>query len=303
MSIPLASRSGWHGIAAHLEPPRRTVPLRTRPPERVELEQHLGFAHAPQGLYEELQHRCGPFDSGAHYINDLASARLNQIVSARHTGVQAANGSWLAANRIQIGRVAQLVTSQYPLAEQLEPYLLTLMQQRVPLLVVLTSKQEMLRADLAPYFCQNRHYGCVAVKTAPGQRSVLPHGLALQSYDLTLSSNDQHWNLKVVQVENWSASQLPSSAALHALALQLQQQIGPNPAAAPWLHGVAGVGRSAVLAGALALLQPEVRSLEAIVTEMRISRAPNMLETPAQLDLLADIAEQLQIALLDRDVG
>ena len=63
------------------------------------------------------------------------------------------------------------------------------------------------------------------------------------------------------------------------------------------------MGRSAVLAGALALLQPEVRSLEAIVTEMRISRAPNMLETPAQLDLLADIAEQLQIALLDRDVG
>lgn len=309
MSLPLVcppeANPSWRCMAANRAQQNRqrhaVMSLRTRAPQRQQLAQQLGFDQQPQGLYEELQHRCGALSSDAHYIHSLTSARFSHIVSARHTGIQAADGSWLAANRIQLGRAAQLVVSQYPLAEHLEAYLHTLAQQRVPLLVVLTSKQEMLRAGLPPYFCQNARYGSVAVTANQGRHIVLPHGLALQSYRLTLVIGQDSWTLEALQVENWQENQPPSSAALQALAQQVQQLAGQSPAATPWLHGIAGVGRSAILTGALALLQPEAQSLEAIVTEMRISRAPNMLETPAQLDLLADLALQLQIALLDRD--
>jgi len=270
-------------------------------PQLAQLEHNLGFPEHAHGLYEELQHRCGSLFSDAHYIHGLPTARFAHLPCARHSVVSAVDGELLAANHLQLSPQQRLISGQYPRTEQLENHFHTLLQQQTPLLLIIASGQEIQDMRLPAYFHQDAHYGSIQVSSRRGLPVILPQGLLLENHQLTVTGPDRSTTLEIIRINHWQPELPLASATLLSLVRIISQRSQQFPGQAPWLHGVEGIGRSAVLAAAMGLLAPEARSLEAIITSLRIDRNPGMISTPQQLALLAELATTLDIPLLDQD--
>jgi hypothetical protein len=267
-------------------------------PSLTQLQHNLGFPQQPHGLYDELRHRCGSRFSDAHYLYGLPTARFQQLPSARHSAVLAANGERMPANHLRLGQQLRLIVSQYPRAEQLESHFLALHQQQARLLLVLASSQDMQQASLPAYFRRSGQYGAVKIRAYPALSTIRPQGLRQENSQLLIHTTDGQTTLPVIHIDHWQQQQTLNADTL----LTLAQAIMPYGNGSPlWVHGVEGIGRSALLIAAMSLLSPEVHSLESVVTSLRIERSPNMISTPQQLALLAELATKLNVPLLDRD--
>jgi hypothetical protein len=277
------------------------------PERKAVLGQRLGCSDHPVGLYAAMMRDVGPDGSDARYIDELPGSRFYDVPTARATLVVAPDGTRLSANRVSIDGVEVAIACQYPTGDELPAFFDMLVANRTPLLLVLASEADLDDPDndLPPYFRQEGCHGKREVIAPYGGAVTLAGGLEVESYSLEVEDVDAPFAIPVLHVTNWRDFSARDIPALKALVEQVEAiRQGPRLEAGagergtagvglPVVHCRAGVGRSGQFLAAAELLKAGDCGLETIITDMRRSRSPLMVQTTAQLEALADLAASL----------
>ncbi|MDY7577976.1 protein-tyrosine phosphatase family protein [Herbaspirillum sp. RTI4] len=278
--------------------------------KKTALQWVLGTSETRGELSHLMEGKTGPESAGMEFLNDVAAARYPDISTARASQVVAPDGTRLAANIVKIKGINVAIASQYPKKEYLAAWFSTLLSNRTPVLVVLASDMEIDAHSLPDYFRRSGQYGEVKVTATMTATSCKNDGidardLRLTSYTLLLEDGRCAIRVPVLHVPHWPDKGVLKPNTLHELACRVNRAIWRSRAdyevgdpdallddkkLLPVIHCRAGAGRTGMLIGMLELLKSECSSVQEIVSDMRHSRSPHMVETNAQLDALADLA-------------
>ncbi len=178
-------------------------------------------------------------------------------------------------------------------------------QERPSVLVVLTESHE-LEAGQMEYFKHDGQFGEMHVHVDLGPKVMPPNegGLAMQCYTLSVGKNDQHVvSTPVIHVTNWKdgtavkAEQMMPLANLMRL-VQTKEETDGRPRL-PLVHCKAGVGRTAETIGAYLLAyDPDVRSAEGLIKDLKSSRGSRMAYVPGQRAELGRMAAMREMPVL-----
>ncbi|HGJ5877374.1 MAG TPA: protein-tyrosine phosphatase family protein [Arsenophonus sp.] len=270
-------------------------------------------------VFRKLEDEFKRPDVAMHYINGIQNQRFINIPTASATIVRApapnGDGVLLPANRIQINQKEVAIACQYPTPKSLENYFKMLVANKTPVLVILASDQD-IGTKLPKYFSQTGKYGDVSVEVSHGAERGLDDRLRYRDYTLNLKINNinnsknegaiSQATIPVIHVYNWPDLTASSNKGLIALAKHVNmvtensRNTHNDNNLLPVIHCRAGVGRTGQLIGTMELLKAESQqSLESIVRDMRTTRAPQMVQTPEQMQTLAVLAAELNKSILD----
>jgi protein tyrosine phosphatase len=174
---------------------------------------------------------------------------------------------------------------------------------RPSVLVILASRADIETRDLCPYYARTACYESGKqknrIQVSAEKNNVADDvayeikGLVLQRYAMTvIPDGDKPVFIPVLHVENWLDNTTLNVDQLEQLASKLNR----FKEGVPFIHCVAGVGRSAQLVAARALLErtlPPNLSLQTILIDMRTSRNPGMLESETQVRPLVELSLRL----------
>ena len=273
---------------------------------------HGELASALSAVSTLIEKGEGTIKDNAPFAKDVAGSRFKDIATAMHSVVRAPDGTLLPANRVHVNGHNVAIASQYPTDTNVASYLSMLAANNTPVLVVLASDKEIANkketgGELLPYFRESKDYGNVQVASSLTADQALSDGdttINLKQYHLEIKQNGKTTSMPVVHVTNW-----PDHGSISAgLSKKLVEHIATtkaetlshthqNSEALPVIHCRAGVGRTGQLIAATELLKKDGPSLETIIKDMRFSRNRLMVQTPTQLDALAELAKQEGVAM------
>ncbi|HGJ5867545.1 protein-tyrosine phosphatase family protein [Arsenophonus nasoniae] len=298
------------------EVPAVALPLRT-----LSVEEQQQAAILAKDLFQRLKDEFSDANiDKSQYIQKIENQRFGNIWTAQATAVTAPNGQLLAANRVQIAGQNVAIACQYPKPASLQDYFKMLVANRTPALVVLASDKDInpeKGVGLPEYFRQDNQYGDVSVTVIDKGEGKLAD--ELDYHDYLLHVTDQSQNIKVtipvIHVSNWPDLTASGNEGLKELAEHVNtvvdkkinfykekgsSAVNDENKLLPVMHCRAGVGRTGQLLATMELLKPESQqSLESIVRDMRTTRDGKMVQTPAQMQTLAVLAEQLNKPITD----
>lgn len=298
------------------EVPAVALPLRT-----LSVEEQQQAAILAKDLFQRLKDEFSDANiDKSQYIQKIENQRFGNIWTAQATAVTAPNGQLLAANRVQIAGQNVAIACQYPKPASLQDYFKMLVANRTPALVVLASDKDInpeKGVGLPEYFRQDNQYGDVSVTVIDKGEGKLAD--ELDYHDYLLHVTDQSQNIKVtipvIHVSNWPDLTASGNEGLKELAEHVNtvvdkkinfykekgsSAVNDENKLLPVVHCRAGVGRTGQLLATMELLKPESQqSLESIVRDMRTTRDGKMVQTPAQMQTLAVLAEQLNKPITD----
>lgn len=274
----------------------------------------IGTSETRTDAFVALKKQVGGLGTCSHFINDLARQRYVDIPTARETLLYAPDGIALAGNQLSIDGHALGLAFQYPTQRYIEPYMETLLDNgRASMLVVLASDDDIRHGQLPEYFSEAGTYGHLKITSNKiVDAKISNERTHLKAYELAIlnTGTRQEHSLPVLHVNKWPdltsltldqfrdligfITFMNGSAVDQGLAKADGLQFNRQPQLLPAFHCKAGVGRTGMILAGLALSDPNnARSVEHIVTELRRQRAPQMVQTDAQLALLCQFANEL----------
>lgn len=231
------------------------------------------------------------------------------------------------ANIIRFADRNVAVVAQYPtcytnqiipnMKQELTRHIQMLLDDKTPLLLVLTSDSVMAKNNMFPYFSQNRDYlydhvaDFTRVRTnflADSKNKTEHNELNLASYQMKIihaesseAYRSEH-SLPVIHVKNAPDRMFALTAVqLCELVVLINERIGEQAAGQPVITDVSGTGPAAQLAIAMYIYDQLTaqRPLTAdhvaeMVQEARMQRSSHMIETQSQFDALLDFLKIMQ---------
>ena len=242
---------------------------------------------------------------------EISGARYKNISTAKHTQIFITNPQGhrvgLPANRLSVENENIAIRCQYPLGEDeyIENHLRLFIENKIPILVILASKEDIRRDGLPAYFSTDQKYGAVEVQSIQREIDDNKTELAIDRYAMSLKYNNQTTVFPVLHVTNWVDQQSIRVEDLKEL-VELVNQIKDerisqgtnlghwaiedknNPL--PVIHCKAGVGRTGVLVAAMQYLKPENKSsMAGIISALRFSANDSMVQTIPQQQTLNEL--------------
>lgn len=255
--------------------------------------------------------------------------RYPNIGSAKQTQISILNKDYqrilLAANRLQVNGDNLAIRCQYPKNETqaIENHLIMLMENKAPLLVVLSSNSELNTSfgseqRLPAYFMGSKQYGDIEVTSLRlrvnyrvdknvDQKDKIP--LTFSQYKLGIKGRGRVHNLPVIHITNWGDGKTITTSELkklsrmvdiltHGSLIKLKKYHGVTISGRnkplPVIHCSAGIGRTGVLATAMQLTKKyNALAVDDIVVGLRISGNMAMVQTGAQYNTLVDLQKSL----------
>lgn len=231
------------------------------------------------------------------------------------------------ANIIRFAHKNVAVVAQYPtcntnqiipnMKQELTRHIQMLLDDKTPLLLVLTSDSVMAKNNMFPYFSQNRDYlydhvaDFTRVRTTflADEKNKTEHNeLNIASYQMKIihaeaseAYRSEH-SLPVIHVKNAPDRMFALTAVqLCELVVLINERMGKQAAGQPVITDVSGTGPAAQLAIAMYIYDQLIaqRPLTAdhvaeMVQEARMQRSSHMIETQSQFDALLDFLKIMQ---------
>ncbi|QLQ99331.2 protein-tyrosine phosphatase family protein [Providencia alcalifaciens] len=269
-------------------------------------------------------------EKNIEYDTQDRGQRYPNIGSAKQTQISILNKAYqrilLSANRLQIKGDNLAICCQYPKNETqaIENHLTMLMENKAPLLVVLSSKSELnisfgAEQRLPAYFMGSKQYGDIEVTSLRlrvnyrvdknvDQKDKMP--LMFSQYKLEIKGRGRAHNLPVIHIINWDDGKTITTSELkklsrmvdiltHGSLIKLKKYQGVDIEGRnkplPVIHCKAGIGRTGVLAAAMQLTKKDNRlTVDDIVVGLRTSGNMDMVQTEAQYNTLVDLQKYLK---------
>lgn len=231
------------------------------------------------------------------------------------------------ANIIRFADKNVAVVAQYPtcntnqiipnMKQELTRHIQMLLDDKTPLLLVLTSDSVMAKNNMFPYFSQNRDYlydhvadftrvrtTCLADaknKTEHNELNTASYQMKIIHAEASEAYRSEH-SLPVIHVKNAPDRMFALTAVqLCELVVLINERMGKQAAGQPVITDVSGTGPAAQLAIAMYIYDQLIaqRPLTAdhvaeMVQEARMQRSSHMIETQSQFDALLDFLKIMQ---------
>ncbi|AKM30732.1 hypothetical protein AB870_12365 [Pandoraea faecigallinarum] len=296
---------------------------RSRPQDALcELKQRMGSAQNVVGHYKLITERNASYRD--HYHRELPTSRESKLWVARQTALRGHDGALLPASVILVDRQPLAVLCQTPQDGAIEAFLALLMRLRPAVVVHVTPQCEPHGAE--------RHDGAIRLRRRHVTTSTAATFVTdFSMYCTSLRSAQTEVTFSVLhapyrQAPDISSDRLYVTQTLQFIENALRQM--PLPDDPGGVGGVGGVGSTGntngasgagmppagcpvivfddpegiagVLVTALAMSHGnhEHLSVEEIVTDIRLSGAPQLVGTNHQLDVIGAFADDLRKPLL-----
>ncbi|MGO2336296.1 protein-tyrosine phosphatase family protein [Providencia sp.] len=249
--------------------------------------------------------------------NGVLGARYSDIPTAKKTQVHIIDELdekiGLPANHLQINGENIAIRSQYPIedSKKLENHIRMIVDNKVPAILILASKNDITKGKLPAYFMENKKSGAFEVTvTRPNKHITIKKGeLIIERYKMKISYaqdgiKKNHY-IPVSHVTNWEDKTTVKAMDVVALAKEVNLMTKTklngwatsnrnkenNPREQlPLIHCKAGVGRTGLVVGAMQLMKSEnTLSATEIILDLRESGTPTMVQTREQHHTLQEI--------------
>jgi hypothetical protein len=250
-----------------------------------ELLDRLGTSAYPTDQFEEL------LGSGNYckFGSDVAGVRYKNIPVVPVGKDYMAHRMFTPQGR-EIG-----FALNYPKPDDMPQYLQVLAKSPPQRLLVLASRDEIDSQGLPPYFSTDGVYGnakCGEYHVTSERRDDTNYGpLTIRQYDMTVyPPNGDGFHFAVHHVLNWPDQTSVPAEALMEFSADL---LADGGIAGTVAHCKAGVGRTGVALGTFAMMAYGI-SAEEVISGMRATRSPYMVQTNAQLETLVKVQRELE---------
>ncbi|VVD91037.1 hypothetical protein PCA20602_01627 [Pandoraea capi] len=271
-----------------------------------ELKQRMGSAQNVTGHYKLITERSPPFLE--HYHRELSTSRQRKLWAARQTALHGPDGTLLPASVIHVNGQPLAVLCQTPQSGAVEGFLALLMRLRPVVVVHVTAQCEPHGAE--------RHEGAIRMSRRHVTTSTAATFVTdFSVYSTSLRSSETDVTFSVLHAPYRHASEVSSDRLYVTQTLQfienaLRHMPPPDDAGAkhnsalptgcPVIvfddpEGIAGV---LLAAFAMSRTAHEHLSVEEIITDIRLTGAPQLIGTNHQLDVIGAFADDLRKPLL-----
>lgn len=194
------------------------------------------------------------------------------------------------------------IAAQYPLSEQMNPYLKMLIENHTKLVVVLASTDEIKASEnkMPDYFHGKGTFGDIT--TSCEEQGILDLSmddcaLKLRFHEMNLSRGEEAHTVQVMHVDGW-----PDETAIPADILWALCTLQPVVDADGDLlvHCRAGVGRTGALMAGLRFRADPAETIDQVIQGNREQRGPMMVQTRLQLASVQSLYSNLQSEAIDR---
>ncbi len=277
------------------------------------------FQQMIEGYQSDLKNRIMQGEAGYKTAQvDKGHQRYKDIVTLQKTAINAPTpgGMTLPANYINLGTDKGVIRSQYPTAEGVTNFKSMLAEKRITIVVVIADSN-MLDHSQGKYRTEHPAY-FANKENLKNYISPPVNNIEIDCYQMPLKDgNNKTIPINFAHIKNWQnhtafgKNEIRELAeivtTLHQRALNNFQKQGSQAVKAdvktlPVIHCSAGVGRTGQLIAAMELINPDSRlSLESIIKTLREEGNPMMVQTSAQMDVLIDLAKDLDKPLWTKD--
>ncbi|VVE63682.1 hypothetical protein PCA31118_01352 [Pandoraea captiosa] len=281
-----------------------------------ELKLRMGSAQNVVGHYKLITQPNASYRD--HYHRDLATSRERKLWVARRTALRSHDGALLPASVVHVARQPLAVVCQSPQHGAIEAFLTLLMRLRPCVVVHVTPQCEPHGAE--------RHDGAIRVSRRHITTSTAATFVTdFSVYETTLRSSEREVTFSVLHAPYRQAPDISSDRLYVTQTLQFVENAlrhmslphdvgakrtastsnaagtnGTSPIGCPVIVFDDPEGIAGVLVAALAMSRGhhEHLSVEEIVTDIRLTSAPQLVGTHHQLDVIGAFADDLRRPLL-----
>ncbi|WNI88047.1 protein-tyrosine phosphatase family protein [Citrobacter portucalensis] len=220
--------------------------------------------------------------------------RFNNVITPS-TQVILSDGTPMPANKLTYNGSPVSLACSYPLPEYLEEHMQMLVEQKCGCLVVLTPPAQMNKEKLPFYFKGKNKYGNINVDCKKEKGSF--NGIDM--YNMEIECQGKKHSMKVIHALDWADYGKMSSVdklCLLAKLVNVTQFIAEGEGKGlPMLHCHGGFGRTGTLAAAMQLVKNPELDINKLITDLRESRSPLMVQTKPQEEQLYRLKNKLEM--------